>query len=130
MTQKEDKFECEVDFSESHNFGHLSWMVRPCEWYLQEYTDCKSIRGRIHQYFVGSDGSYDNCDGWRDDHYNCSMFRKNQSPDLLNRLIESELARKEKRFAQSRANDVWEYRAEPPSDWNRPVKKMSSTSAN
>ena len=41
-----------------------------------------AIRGRIHQYFVGP-GAYDNCDGWRDDHYNCSMFRKNKSPDLL-----------------------------------------------
>ncbi len=40
-----------------------------------------AIRGRIHQYFVS--GAYDNCDAWRDDHYNCSMFRKTKNPDLL-----------------------------------------------
>lgn len=36
-----DQFECEVDFSQLKDYGPNAWMVRPCHWYKQEYTDCK-----------------------------------------------------------------------------------------
>lgn len=37
----EDRFECELNGNELEKYGPYSWMVRPCEWYLQEYKDCK-----------------------------------------------------------------------------------------
>lgn len=46
----EDRFECELEGHELRNYGPNSWMVRPCEWYLQEYKDCKcksKIKSRI-----------------------------------------------------------------------------------
>ncbi|KAH7640424.1 synaptic plasticity regulator PANTS [Dermatophagoides farinae] len=115
----EDRFECELNGNELEKYGPYSWMVRPCEWYLQEYKDCKSIRARLHQYFIS--GTIDNCDDWRDDYHNCYQFRNNKNPIYLNRLIESELLRKHNRLLQSKANDVWEYRTEPPNDWNKPI---------
>lgn len=39
--ENEDEFRCELDFGSSEDFGPLSWMVRPCEWYQQEYQDCR-----------------------------------------------------------------------------------------
>lgn len=37
---KGDKFECEINMDELSEYGPLSWMVRPCEWYYEEYKDC------------------------------------------------------------------------------------------
>ena len=94
-----DRFECEIDFSQLSSYGPLAWMVRPCEWYLQEYRDCKckkvffkitleckilqfvAIRARVHQYFIT--GSYSSCDDWRDDYYSCSKFRKSNDLNAL-----------------------------------------------
>ncbi|CAA9994911.1 unnamed protein product, partial [Nesidiocoris tenuis] len=36
-------------------------------------------------------------------------------------LIDSELKKREVRLKAHRANDVWEKRTEPPSDWNGPL---------
>ena len=36
--------------------------------------------------------------------------------------MESEEERKAARFAAGRANDVWEYRAEAPTDWAEPLQ--------
>ncbi|KAI2795987.1 hypothetical protein BLOT_016262 [Blomia tropicalis] len=127
-SDKEDRFRCEIDFSEieASNYNPLAWLIRPCEWYQQEYRDCISIRARVHQYFIF--GKIDSCDSWRDDYYNCNNFRKTKDPNLMNKLIQSEIERKEFRFSQSKANDIWEYRTEPPSDWNRPVNKPQTES--
>ena len=41
-SDKEDRFRCEIDFSEieASNYNPLAWLIRPCEWYQQEYRDC------------------------------------------------------------------------------------------
>ncbi|KAF7491519.1 UPF0545 protein C22orf39 -like protein [Sarcoptes scabiei] len=115
----EDQFECELGVDDSEKFGPLYWMVRPCEWYKQEYSDCKSIRARVHQYFIN--GHTDSCEDWQNDYNNCFQYRKTKDPILIRKIIASELIRKEKRFERARENKVWKYRDEPPSDWNKPL---------
>lgn len=117
---QQDKFECELEADDLKKFGPNSWLVRPCEWYKQEYSDCKckyqhmpfyftdfvfliifnflsllfllsltlslslnllALRGRIHQYFVH--GKTNICDDWRDDFYNCKLFRKTKEPQYV-----------------------------------------------
>ena len=36
-------------------------------------------------------------------------------------MIQSEIQRRENRIKTIRENDVWEYRKEPPKDWNKPL---------
>lgn len=36
-------------------------------------------------------------------------------------MIQSEIQRKENRIKTIRENDTWEYRKEPPTDWNKPL---------
>ncbi|KAH8039391.1 hypothetical protein MRX96_032801 [Rhipicephalus microplus] len=96
-----------------------AWMVRPCEWYSEELSDCKSIRGRFHQYFI--DGTTLDCSQWRKDFDNCLIWRKNKDVDALNAVVKSEEKRKHDRLKASRDNDVWQLRSEPPKDWNAPV---------
>ena len=38
---KEDDFQCEVDVSNFDEYGPMVWLIRPCEWYKEEYKDCK-----------------------------------------------------------------------------------------
>ncbi|KAH6931911.1 hypothetical protein HPB50_001453 [Hyalomma asiaticum] len=96
-----------------------AWMVRPCEWYREELSDCKSIRGRFHQYFI--DGTTLDCSQWRKDLDNCLLWRKNKDIDALNAVVKSEEQRKHDRLKASQDNDVWKLRSEPPKDWNAPV---------
>lgn len=101
------------------------------------YSTDPAIRARIHQYFIS--GTTEDCSMWRDDYYNCSQFRNTKKQIYIvrkifkiffnnfyflwfqNKIVQNELARKNKRIEQSKANNVWEYRTEPPSDWNRPI---------
>ncbi|XP_042144341.1 UPF0545 protein C22orf39 homolog [Ixodes scapularis] len=96
-----------------------AWMVRPCEWYLEEYKDCKSIRARFHQYFVF--GSTIDCEDWSKDYGNCLKFRAEKDVDALRSVVESEEKRKKERLDASLRNDVWDLRSEPPKDWNGPL---------
>jgi len=43
MSSSDDLPESEVDFNSDKNYGINAWLVRPCEWYKQEYKDCKCI---------------------------------------------------------------------------------------
>ncbi|CAN7984855.1 unnamed protein product, partial [Ixodes hexagonus] len=93
--------------------------VRPCEWYLEEYKDCKSIRGRFHQYFIF--GSTLDCDNWSKDYTNCLRWRKEKDIEALRSVVDSEAQRKKERLDGSLQNNVWELRSEPPKDWNKPL---------
>lgn len=37
------------------------------------------------------------------------------------KIIENELQRRQDRIRNAVGNDVWEYRTEPPKEWNRPL---------
>lgn len=96
----EDDFQSELEVSDWTKYGQFSWLVRPCEWYLQEYRDCKckflvaklmkfqiefsfftAIRARVHQYFIH--GHVIDCDQWRDDYFDCAQFRKTKDVNVL-----------------------------------------------
>lgn len=69
--------------SESFRNGKLAdshpkaWLVRPCEWYKDEYKECSSFRGKVHQYFIF--GKTLDCSQWKEDYNNCLIVRKNPS---------------------------------------------------
>ncbi|XP_035213603.1 UPF0545 protein C22orf39 homolog isoform X2 [Stegodyphus dumicola] len=55
--------------------------VRPCEWYKEEFKDCRSIRARMHQYFVY--GESIDCSQWKTDYQNCMLFRNKKDIKAL-----------------------------------------------
>uniref|UniRef100_T1JLU5 Synaptic plasticity regulator PANTS n=1 Tax=Strigamia maritima TaxID=126957 RepID=T1JLU5_STRMM len=108
-------------FEESHieDLPQNAWLVRPCEVYSDEYSDCKSFKARFHQYFIH--GETTDCSQWKKDHENCMDWRKNRNADSLKSVIQSEETRIRNRKLASLQNDVWQLRNEPPSDWNSPL---------
>ncbi|CAG2162818.1 unnamed protein product [Oppiella nova] len=120
MSSSDDLPETEINFDEStRHLGSNSWLVRPCERYGQQYKDCKSMRARVHQYFIF--GHSIDCSQWSQDYENCLKFRNSKKAEDLDKVIESEMRRKEERLETMKANDVWEYRSEPPTDWRKPL---------
>ncbi|XP_017778954.1 PREDICTED: UPF0545 protein C22orf39 homolog [Nicrophorus vespilloides] len=95
------------------------WMIRPCNVYDEEYGDCRSIRGRLHQRFVH--GSSVDCSQWKRDYDNCVKWEEKKDLKAANELIKSEINRRKERLQAHIENDVWGKRKEPPSDWNRPL---------
>lgn len=100
----------------------LAWMCRPCEWYKDEYKECKKILSRLHQYFIF--GKSIDCSQWNTDYQNCMDYRSKKSVDSLQRVIDSEMKRVRIRKQAQDANDVWEARTSPPTEmWNLPLPK-------
>jgi len=95
------------------------WLMRPCEWYKDEYKECSSIKGRIHQYFIF--GHNLDCSSWNKDYNNCILFRKTRGKEAIQSVVESEKRRYEERMKSSQANDAWTYRKTPPEWWNNPL---------
>lgn len=116
--------------------------VRPCGWYWEEYKECSRFLGRVHQYFIF--GHKLDCSEWNEDYQRCMKFRKTKDKKLFVRtyirylslrlflfqissnnnqdeLVANEESRINQRLAKSEANDVWNYRKEPPKDWNKPL---------
>ena len=48
------------------------WMLRECHSYHQELKACKSMKGRLHQYYV--DGSFTDCSKWEENHRNLQLI--------------------------------------------------------
>ncbi|KAK2193540.1 hypothetical protein NP493_10g04024 [Ridgeia piscesae] len=95
------------------------WMIRPCEVYHDEYKECKSWKGRFHQYYIH--GKTLDCDTWKRDLKNCLEYRYTASQQAAEQLLQSEQTRREARLSKARANDVWEYRTSPPETWSAPL---------
>lgn len=87
--------------------------------YKDEYKDCKSIRGRFHQYFIY--GEYLSCDQWRDDYKNCQKWSWLKNKDAAKAIIQSDLKRKAERIKAHLDNTIWTKRKEPPEDWAKPL---------
>lgn len=96
-----------------------TWMVRPCEMYKEEYSECTSIKARFHQYFIF--GKSVDCSQWKRDFENCVLWRDNHNSNALKEVIQSEEDRRLKRLEGHYKNDVWPKRSEPPADWNKPL---------
>ncbi|XP_055928403.1 uncharacterized protein LOC129959545 isoform X2 [Argiope bruennichi] len=80
MKRDEKYFEVS-DVDNVENLPKDAWKVRPCEWYKEEYKDCKSIKARFHQYFVYGDTV--DCTQWKNDYMNCMHFRKKHDLESL-----------------------------------------------
>ncbi|KFM71920.1 hypothetical protein X975_00426, partial [Stegodyphus mimosarum] len=102
--------------TEVEDLPENAWKVRPCEWYKEEFKDCRSIRARMHQYFVY--GESIDCSQWKTDYQNCMLFRNKKDIKALQSVIDSEDERVRKRKEVIKENDVWTYRSEPPENWN------------
>ncbi|PSN39173.1 hypothetical protein C0J52_20383 [Blattella germanica] len=85
--------------SQPVNEQDLLWMVRPCDLYKEEYSDCTSIKARFHQYFIH--GESVDCSQWKRDYDNCVRWENNKNSKAL--------------------NNVWTKRDGPPPDWNKPL---------
>ncbi|KAG8194767.1 hypothetical protein JTE90_026407 [Oedothorax gibbosus] len=104
------------DGYENDDLPNDAWKIRPCEWYKEEYKDCKGFRARFHQYFIH--GETVDCSQWKIDFDNCMQFRKKKDLKCMECVMSSEDKRKKERENASSENDVWEYRTEPPNNWN------------
>lgn len=74
----------------------LSTQIRPSFLYKEEYSDCKSIKGRFHQYFIH--GESIDCLQWKRDYDNSSRFEEKNDLKAAKAVIESEEARRQSRF--------------------------------
>ncbi|CAK9796010.1 UPF0545 protein C22orf39 homolog [Anthophora quadrimaculata] len=103
----------------SQEIYELEWMIRPCEIYKEEYSDCKSIKARFHQYFIF--GKTIDCSQWKADYKNCKQWNNNKSKEAYDKLIDSEKKRRLERLKGHYENNVWQKRDKPPEDWNAPL---------
>ncbi|KAF5307986.1 hypothetical protein FQR65_LT06554 [Abscondita terminalis] len=101
------------------NTVNNEWMIRPCKAYLEEYKDCRSIKARLHQYFIY--GNSLDCSQWRRDYDSCIKWQDEKNLKAANDVIQSESERRMKRLRGHYGNDVWEKREFPPKEWNKPL---------
>ncbi|XP_046390655.1 UPF0545 protein C22orf39 homolog [Ischnura elegans] len=109
----------ETTATEKTDENPFMWLVRPCSIYKEEYSDCTSIKGRFHQYFIH--GSTIDCAQWGRDADNCVRWEENKDAKALESLIESERNRRTGRLETYIKNDVMTLRKSPPEDWNKPL---------
>ncbi|OQR74055.1 UPF0545 protein C22orf39-like [Tropilaelaps mercedesae] len=99
---------------EESKLSKYHWMVRPCEYYSDEFKDCTSLKARLHQRFIY--GEFINCEQWRTDAENCMKWRNAKDVQALDTVTKSELKKKISRHLSTRATAaVWEFRDTPPS---------------
>ncbi|KAI1292017.1 UPF0545 protein C22orf39 -like protein [Halotydeus destructor] len=96
MSTEKDKLQAEVfQKSDASIYDSDAWLVRPCEWYKDEHSECTKIRSRFHQLFIF--GKTLDCEHWKQDYATCMNFRKNDDVDSLNKLILHEQQRRQAR---------------------------------
>lgn len=96
-----------------------TWVIRRCEWYIDEYKECMKMLSRLHQYFIFGENTP--CFQWKIDYDDCLNWRNNRDMEALYCVVKSEDERFISRMKASQANDVWTYRSSPPRDWNKPL---------
>lgn len=97
----------------------IFFQIRPCFLYKEEYNECKSIRGRFHQYFIF--GESIDCMSWIRDYDNCVQYEDKQDLHAGTAIIASEEKRRYDRIKSHYDNDIWKKRNQPPDDWNKPL---------
>lgn len=116
----DDAFECEhiVPASNKKDIN----MVRPCERYKELYDMCRSIKARLHQYYVYGDKT--DCKPHFDNFCHCLNYRESKNPDDLDSIIEWEQNYYSSRRKTVTQNVVWNIRDTPPDDFNRPLPEF------
>ncbi|XP_065332803.1 synaptic plasticity regulator PANTS isoform X1 [Cloeon dipterum] len=115
----EVKNEERSDKSEIHDKA-FEWLVRPCDQYKDELSECTSMKGRFHQYFIY--GQPQDCSQWKVDYENCGKAETNAK--AMNELVTSERKRYAQRMLPHLKNDTWENRKSPPEDWSKPLPEF------
>ncbi|XP_057372256.1 UPF0545 protein C22orf39 homolog [Daphnia carinata] len=118
MSEGKEEPKPKTEYIDGQNIPNV-WLVRPCESYKDEYTECASIKGRFHQYFIFGENS--DCTQWQTDFENCMKYRLHNDIPALEAVIQSESKRRYERLAPHYYNDVWKHRTNPPEDWNKPL---------
>lgn len=95
------------------------WLIRPCEFYLDEFKECTGMRGRFHQLYTTGDKI--DCTKWKEDYHNCVAFQRSNSAVHAEKVIANELMRRKERLQSMRQNNVWKYRTTPPDSFSRPL---------
>lgn len=95
------------------------YLVRPCERYRELYSDCSSLRARVHQYYVF--GDLTDCSQHSNNYDSCLNYRKTKDPQLLQPIIDWEKNLIQKRLDVAAANPCWDAREIPPSNFNGPL---------
>lgn len=97
-----------------------SHQLRPCFMYKEEYSDCKSIQARFHQYFIHGDSV--DCLQWKRDFDNCERFEADPSDlNAVKEVLDSEANRRTNRLRAHYQNNTWTKRDAPPADWAKPL---------
>jgi hypothetical protein len=87
--------------------------------FAEEYKECRSLKGRFQQYFVN--GDILDCSVYDKDLNDCINFECKNDLESAKRIIENEDKRRDERMQAHNANDVWNKRAHPPDDFNKPL---------
>ncbi|KAI5720104.1 hypothetical protein M8J77_001913 [Diaphorina citri] len=95
------------------------WKIRPCAMYKMELKGCVGMQARFYQYFV--DGELKDCTEWQRDLINCEKWTDNKDYKAAEEVILNEESRIKKRFTSHNRNNIWEHRASPPEDWDKPL---------
>ncbi|CAF0822328.1 unnamed protein product [Didymodactylos carnosus] len=99
------------------------WLIKSCEEYNDEVKYCRSLRGKLtHRYIHGYK---EDCSPKIEAMHNCVYWTQRGDIDNLKELISYEEQRLLRRKHASMMNNVWEYRTEPPSDWNSPLPEWA-----
>merc|ERR1712227_269692 len=99
---------------------HL-WLVRSAQSYLTEFKTCSSFRGRFNEKYVYGKVQTERCKKWEQDYKSALHYEKTGDVLAAESIINNELERRKARIEASTANDIWEYRSEPPDGWNDPL---------
>lgn len=97
-------------------------LIRPCNRYSELYKSCKSISGRINQYYVY--GEKLDCEAHNRNYNNCLSYRKTKDISHLNSIIEWEKNLINTRLKCVEQNNCWEYRNEPPEAFDKPLPEF------
>lgn len=97
----------------------ISFQIRECDEYKDEYKNCTSYKDRFQQYFVF--GEYLDCEQWNKDYKNCCKLEEKDDWQAGVDLIVSEKKRRDARFKNHYANNIWTKRSEPPANWAAPL---------
>ena len=118
-----EEFECEVLDTSLKEYVGIN-LVRPCERYLELFKTCKSIRGRLHQYYVY--GELFDCQPHKSNYDACMNYRKSGELSILDPIIEWETNMINTRLKTVEQNKVWKMRDSPPEDFNAPLPNFIS----
>merc|ERR1719383_104018 len=96
-----------------------AWILRECDTYKSEMKFCHSVRGRFHQFYIH--GKALDCAQWEENFNDCKIWTRDADVDAAKRIIEREKKRIKQRLEGHYTNDIWEKRASPPEEWNKPL---------